>query len=154
MAPVDTRNPRATAVRKKTWQPPNLLPDPNPSDEWDYHWVRVATLGDPDIPNVSVRQREGWIPVRPEEVPEVRTQVAGLDNKGNDKGIVEVGGLMLCKMPKEMAQARSDYYADQARKQEESVDQNLMRESNPRMPISRPEKSTRVSFGRGTRESE
>jgi len=56
MAPVDTRNPRATAVRKKTWQPPNLLPDPNPSDEWDYHWVRVATLGDPDIPNVSVRQ--------------------------------------------------------------------------------------------------
>lgn len=146
----DPRNPRAAEPRKKTWQPPNLLPDPNPKEGWTYRWIRTSTLGEPDVTNVSVRRREGWSPVHPNEVPELMVEVDP-SVKESDKGTIQVGGLMLCKMPKEMADARKEYYENLAHQQQTSVDNNLMRESNPRMPLSAPERHTKVTFGTGTR---
>lgn len=142
--PNDIRNPRAEPARKMTWKPPSLLPDPKPNPDWEYRWVRTHIFGDADHANVSVRAREGWVPVKPEEVPEVAKELVG----AAPKATVEIGGQMLCKMPKEMAEARTEYYANLTRRQEESVDNNLMRESNPRMPLDRPSKRTKVTFGR------
>lgn len=150
MANSDPRNPRATAIRTKTWQPPNLLPDPNPKEGWTFRWIRTSTYGEADVTNVSVRRREGWEAVRPEEVPELMI-AADPTVKENDKGTVQIGGLMLCKMPQEMADARKEYYENLAAQQQTSVDNNLMRESNPRMPMSAPERRTQVTFGRGDR---
>lgn len=156
MATVDPRNPRATPIRKKTWQPPSLLPDPAPSEEWAYRWIATAVNGEEHVTNVSVRLREGWTPVRPEEVPEISTQVTAgnTPNQETDKGVVKIGGLMLCKMPKELAASRKEYYEGITRQQQESVDNNYMRESNPRMPLLRPERTSQVTFGRGPRRTE
>jgi uncharacterized protein YgiB involved in biofilm formation len=64
---------------------------------------------------------------------------------------VEIGGLLLCKISAEKAGAMSDYYNDQAQKQMESVDNNFMRNNDPRMPLFTDRMSTvsRGGFGSG-----
>jgi hypothetical protein len=62
---------------------------------------------------------------------------------------IEIGGLLLCKTPEEFVEQRKDYYANQNQLQAEAVDNNLMRQSDPRMPIFKERKSS-TSFGTGT----
>jgi hypothetical protein len=64
------------------------------------------------------------------------------------KDNVIVGGLMLCKAPVELVRERNDYYQHQAESQIHSVDNNLMRENDPRMPLFHDRK-TKVTFGSG-----
>jgi len=71
-----------------------------------------------------------------------------VDPDGRFKDNIEIGGLLLCKTPEEFVQQQQDYYAEMTRQQTEAVDNNLMRQSDPRMPIFNERKST-TSFGRG-----
>lgn len=137
---------RETSQRKKAWTPASRVPSPNREDGYSYRWVRTATLGQADNTNVSAKFREGWEPVRADEHPELMVQ-SDIDSRF--EGNVEVGGLLLCKNSKENVESRKDYYAEMNRRQIESVDNNFMRENDPRMPLLRPEKRTKVSFGSG-----
>lgn len=139
---------REASARKRLWVPPTLLPDPTPHPDWDFRWVRVSTLGKGDASNVSSRLREGWTPVRAADHPEVQIMT---DPEGRFPDGIEVGGLVLCKAPKELAVDRNAFYVAQARGQMEAVDNTLMRENDPRMPLFK-ERNTEVSrsrFGKG-----
>jgi hypothetical protein len=103
-------------------------------------------MGQSDNPNVSKKFRDGWIPVKVEDHPELKTLS---DINSQFKGNIEQGGLLLCKAPKEKMDARNAHYQEIAKQQMESVDSNYMRENDPRMPLLRPEKSTRTTFGKG-----
>jgi|TARA_E500000318_G_scaffold66936_1_gene61688 hypothetical protein len=147
----NTRTPRSVEkreqeVRNEKWTPPNLLPDPLPKDGWSFKWVRISTQAQEDPMNYSKKLREGWSPVPIEDCPEMEHLV--LDPNPRFKGNVEVGGLLLCRMPEHMAKQRNEHYTNQSRDSMESVDRSLMRESNPRMPINSPERNSRVTFGK------
>ena len=137
---------RERDVRKKAWSRPEVLPSPNPEPGYEFHWVRVSTQGLVDATNVSSKLREGWEPVKASDHPEI-TIVAIEQERFKDT--VVIGGLMLCKAPKEMVEERNTYYNDQAQAQMHSVDNNLMRENDPRMPLFN-ERKTKVTFGNGT----
>jgi hypothetical protein len=137
---------RERTVRKKAWSRPEVLPSPNPEPGYEFHWVRVSTQGLVDATNVSSKLREGWEPVKASDHPEI-TIVAIEQERFKDN--VVIGGLMLCKAPKEMVEERNTYYNDQAQAQMHSVDNNLMRENDPRMPLFN-ERKTKVTFGNGT----
>jgi hypothetical protein len=138
---------RAASERERAWEPPQVLPDPKPQDGYAFRWIRTAILGNADNVNTSKRFREGWEPVRAEDHPELML-VSDQDSKF--KGNIEVGGLLLCKTSEENVQVRNKYYNDMAQRQMESVDQNYMRENDPRMPKLN-ESRTRVSFGVGAK---
>jgi len=106
----------------------------------------VSTQGQVDATNVSSKIREGWEPVKASDHPEI-TMVSVENERFKDN--VVIGGLMLCKAPIEMVEERNDYYNQQAKSQMESVDNNLMRENDPRMPLFN-ERKTKVTFGKGT----
>lgn len=148
---ADKRTPRESETReansrKKTWTPPSVLPEPNKNDGYAYRWIRTASRGNLDNTNVSSKFRQGWEPVRSEEHPEI---TALRDRNSQFQDNIEVGGLLLCKAPTELVDERNAYYKDLAEAQVESVDNNFMRENDPRMPLMKPERSTRVTFGGG-----
>jgi len=136
---------RSTKERPKQWTRPEVLPEPTKEAGYTYRWIRVSMLGQADARNVSSKLREGWEPVRIEEQPQFKMLV---DPDSRFKDNIEVAGLLLCKMPEEMAQQRNDYYAQQSKAQIESVDNNFMRENDQRMPLF-SEKRTSTSFGKG-----
>tara|TARA_R100000544_G_scaffold36859_1_gene26123 strand:- start:35 stop:478 length:444 start_codon:yes stop_codon:yes gene_type:complete len=134
---------RDTKARKKHWVKPEVLPSIEPSPGNTGRWVRVSTLGKTDASNVSSKLREGWEPVKAEEHPEIMT-----DNHERFIGNITQGGLMYCEAPIELVEERTEYYETQAKSQMNSVDNNLMRENDPRMPLFNERKTT-VSFGKG-----
>ena len=136
---------RETKTRTRSWQRPEVLPSPTPQDGYEFHWVRVATQGQVDATNVSSKLREGWEPVRADEYPEMAGKYPTIDD-GQHAGVIGVGGLMLARIPEETVEERTEYYREQTRQQMEAVDQSLMREQHPSMPIHSDRKS-RVSFG-------
>lgn len=138
---------RDSEERPKQWQPPQLLPDPNPEPGFGFRWVRVTSLGLDDPMNISSKLREGWEPVKASEHPEI--QLPGMGSKNRFPDSIEIGGLLLCKIPAEFAAQRDAHYAQQTEGQMAAVDNNFLRENDPRMPLFRERKS-KVSFGRGT----
>jgi hypothetical protein len=148
---AETRTPRDLSSREKTaravYVPPSNLPDPTPEPGYAYRWIATHILGQSNPTNVSRKMREGWEPVKAEDHPEL--MLFGNAKTGN----VEIGGLMLCKMPVERVQARSDYYNRQAQAQMDSVDNHFMRNNDPRMPLFSDKKSTTSrggGFGTGS----
>jgi hypothetical protein len=139
---LDTREKK---TRKQAWKRPELLPDPTPQAGWTFHWVRVSTNGQPDPTNVSAKLREGWEPCKASDHPEI--ELVSIENDRFKDNIV-MGGLMLCKAPKELVEERNAYYKESSEAQIRSVDNNLMRESDPRMPMFN-ERSSKVTFGKG-----
>lgn len=138
---------RDHTARKRAWTRPEVLPTPKPHADWEYHWVRVATRGQADPTNVSLKLREGWEPVKALDHPEI-TMFHTENERFKDNVIM--GGLMLCRAPKEMVEDRNRSYVDADAQQVESVDHSLMRESDPRMPLFN-QRDTKVTFGRGKR---
>jgi hypothetical protein len=136
---------RTTYERPSAWAQPELLPEPDKQAGFDYRWIRVATLNQADPRNLSAKMREGWEPVRIEEQPQFQLLV---DPSSRYKDNIEIGGLLLCKTPSEFVEQRNKHYADQADNQMVAVDNTLMRQSDPRMPIFNERKST-TSFGKG-----
>ena len=137
---------REKTERRRSWKRADILPNPTPEPGWDFHWVRISTRGEADPTNVSTMLREGWEPVKASDHPEI--PVLELD-QGRFKDSIVIGGLMLCKTPSEMAADRNGYFADQATAQIRSVDNNFMRENDPRMPLFHERKSN-VTFGRSS----
>ena len=136
---------RESTQRNKTWTPPQTLPEPKPQPGWVFRYIRTSIMGVADPSNTSAKFREGWEPVKAEDHPELMHMT---DPNSKFKGNVEIGGLLLCKAPAELMQQRDDYYAQQAKAQLQSVDNNFMRLNDERMPLF-SEKKTTVSFGKG-----
>ena len=137
---------RESQTRRKPWSPPSLLDAPTPPEGYIYRWLRESMVGQDDKANMSKRIREGWEPVKAEDHPEFESPMI---DEGKHAGVIGVGGLVLAKMPKETVLERRAYYARLANEQMEAVDNNLMRESNPIMPISNPSRTSKVTFGKG-----
>jgi hypothetical protein len=137
---------RELTGRPKQWMPPELLPEPDKQAGYDYRWIRVSMLGKQDGRNVSTKIREGWEPVKLQEQPQFKLLT---DPTTRFEDGIEIGGLLLCKTPQEFVEQRKAYYANQNQAQAEAVDNNLMRQSDPRMPIFKERKSS-TSFGTGT----
>lgn len=140
-----TQETRETGERAKRWTQPSALPAPEPRDGLSFRWIRTATLGEADNRNVSMRFREGYTPVKAEDHPELMV-LSDVDSRF--KGNIEVGGLLLCSIPTEIVEDRNDQMAQKAKNQMDSVDRNYLRESDPRMPVLKPERSSRTSFGK------
>lgn len=141
------RKTREQDERPKVWQPASLLPDPDQEPGYVYRWIRVASAGKSDGQNLMAKRREGWEPVRIEEQPQF---VGMADPDSRYKDNIEVGGLLLCKAPKELMESRNQYFARKNQAQMDSVDNNFMRESDNRMPLFSEKRST-TSFGSGKR---
>ena len=137
---------RAIYERPTEWSQPELLPEPDKEAGFSYRWVRVSNLNVADPRNLSAKLREGWEPVRVEEQPKFQLLV---DPNSRFKDNIEIGGLLLCKTPTEFVQQRNAHYAKQSQAQTEAVDNNLMRQSDPRMPLFKENKSS-TSFGKGS----
>jgi hypothetical protein len=149
---AENRTPRDNVSRDKqaraVYVPPTALPDPTPEPGYVYRWVATHVLGQAEPTNVSRKMRDGWEPVKAADHPEL--MIVGSAATGN----VEIGGLMLCKMPAERARARDDYYDQQAQNQMESVDNHFMRNNDSRMPLFADRKSSTsrgAGFGSGSK---
>ena len=137
---------RTVMQRPQAWRAPETLPSPDPRPGWKHRWIRISTMGASDPSNISSKLREGYEPCKAEEYPELMLHAT---TEGRFKGNIEVGGLLLCRIPEEFMQQRAEYYAQQSKAQMESVDNNFLRQSDSRMPLF-AEKSSKVSFGSGS----
>ena len=140
---LDTRE---TFARPEAWRPPETLPMPNDRPGWTHRYVRTSTLGTADPSNISSKLREGYEPCKAEDYPELMMHAS---TEGRFKGNIEVGGLLLCRIPSEFMAQRAKYYENLNKSQVDSVDNNFLRENDPRMPLF-SEKRTKVTFGSGT----
>ena len=148
---AENRKPREVETRQQEmrpqqWRPPELLPEPDRQAGFAYRWIRVATLNNSDPRNLSAKIREGWEPCRIEEQPQFALLV---DPNSRYKDNIEIGGLLLCKSPMEFVEQRNAYYKQQSDHQMEAVDNTLMRQNDPRMPLFNERKMT-SSFGKGS----
>ena len=141
---------RETETRRKPWAPPSHLEAPDAPDGYVHRWIRVAMRGEEDKMNVHAKLREGWEPVRADEYPNYEAPVI---DDGKYQGVIGQGGLMLCRIPEETAHERNEYYGGRTREQMTAVDQDLMKEQHPSMPINSSRQS-RVTFGGRERDSE
>lgn len=147
---AEVRKPRELDTREiterpKQWMAPELLPEPDRMPGYVYRWIRVSTLNNADPRNISSKLREGWEPVALEEQPKFQLLA---DPASRFKDNIEVGGLLLCKVPVEFMEQRNEYFAKQTQAQTDAVDANLMRQSDPRMPIFK-ERNSSTTFGKG-----
>jgi hypothetical protein len=143
---TNSRTPRDLETREKNptryvYKPASTLPDPTPDPDYDFFWVAISIAGQDNATNVSQKRRDGWEPVKAVDHPELQVV-------GNKDGNVEIGGLLLCKAPKEMVEGRRQYYAQKAQNQMDSVDNSFMKNNDARMPLFSDRKTT-VSKGGG-----
>tara|TARA_R100000541_G_scaffold35179_1_gene43554 strand:- start:1208 stop:1711 length:504 start_codon:yes stop_codon:yes gene_type:complete len=151
----DVRTSRSADTREKDnrpkiWKMPSALEIPEEAAEQaksqgiTYRWVRESVLGQDDKTNVSKRFREGFVPVKPEEIPGFH-DLPTVDD-GRHAGIIGVGGLILCKIDQDIADQRNEFFEQQTMNQMTAVENDLMREENPSMPIT-TSRSSKVTFG-------
>ena len=140
---------RSKSERPKVWVPPSSLDAPPAPDGFRYRWIRAESVGFQDTKNISGRLREGYELVRSEEVENAADYPVVED--GKYKGVIGVGGLLLAKVPEEIAKQRQDYMTNRHRQRDEAVKNDLMKEQDQRMPIN-VERQSRVTFG-GTKKS-
>ena len=136
-------NTRANSTRRKPWSPPSRLEAPKPPEGYRQRWIRTNIRGEEDQMNVHAKLREGWDPVRADEYPDSDFSTI---TEGKHAGVIGQGGLILARIPEETALERNDYYRGRTRNQMTAVDENLMKESHPSMPIQK-ERQGRVTFG-------
>ena len=135
---------RSKSERPKVWVPPSSLDAPPAPDGFRYRWIRAESVGFQDTKNIASRLREGYALVRAEEV-ENASDYPVLD-EGRYKGVIGVGGLLLAKVPIEIAKQSQEYMTRRHAERSEAVNNDLMREQDKRMPIN-VDRQTRVTFG-------
>jgi hypothetical protein len=135
---------RSKSERPKVWVPPSSLDAPPAPDGFRYRWIRAEVVGYQDTKNITSRLREGYELVRAEEV-ENASDYPVLD-EGRYKGVIGVGGLLLAKVPVEIAKQRQDYMTSRHDDRNDAVENDLMKEQDNRMPIN-VERQSRVTFG-------
>ena len=133
----------APKVQPKVWAPPSYLDTPNAPNGFRHRWVRVEVLGYVDTKNIQGRLRSGYELVRSDEYPEEDFPTIA---DGKYAGVIGHGGLVLTRVPEEIAQQRTEYYARQAQDQQAAIDADLAKEQHKSMPIS-VDRNTRVTFG-------
>tara|TARA_R100000655_G_scaffold27043_1_gene55370 strand:+ start:311 stop:766 length:456 start_codon:yes stop_codon:yes gene_type:complete len=134
---------REKQVRKAHWTPPSTLEAPEAPVGYKHRWIRERVMDYDDKANIYKRQREGYELVRAEDYPDFDAPVI---DEGKNAGVIGQGGLILARIPEEIVNERNDYFREKTSTQMEAVDRDLMKESNPAMPISKDRKS-QVAFG-------
>lgn len=142
-----TADTREKAARRKPWAPPSSLDAPPAPEGFVHRWIRASVMGYDDKKNLSARVREGFELVRADEYPDFEAPTI---QDGRHAGVIGVGGLVLARFPAETREERNAYYGKRTQDQLKAVDNDLMREQHPSMPISN-ERQSRVTFG-GRRE--
>ena len=137
---------RETETRRKPWTPPAMLDTPPPPPGMHYRWIRAEMMGEADKLNIGKRFREGYVPVRPEEIADFGYELPTIDD-GKHAGVIGVGGLILAKIPIEIKLEREAYYRNQTQGEMDSIDAELANESNAIMPIGKPQRKQTVDFG-------
>ena len=149
----DIKTSRASQTREKTsqkkvWTPPSSLDAPPAPDGYHHRWIRAESMGFDDTKNMAGKLRSGYELVRADEYPGSNYPVL---NEGKYKGVIGVGGLLLARIPMELVKARDEYFGKITSDKNKAVEQDLMKEQHPSMPIN-AERQTRVTFG-GTKKN-
>ena len=136
-------------TRNKPWTPPSSLDAPPAPKGFKHRWIRTESIGFMDTGNVSKKLREGWEFVRAEEV---KNQLGDHDypvvQQGQYQGLIGVGGLVLARIPEEIVESRKEYFRNKTSDQMKAVDQDILREQRPEMPVN-INRQSRVTFGGG-----
>ena len=139
---------RVKEEKKKVWTPPSSLDAPPAPDGFRHRWLRAESMGFDDSSNMSAKMRSGFELVRADQYPETDYPTV---QTGKYKGVIGVGGLLLARIPEEIVESRKEYFARQTKDKSDAIDNDLMKEQHPSMPINN-ERQTRVTFG-GTKKS-
>ena len=139
---------RVKEERKKVWTPPSSLDAPPAPDGYKHRWLRAESMGFDDTSNMSAKLRSGYELVRADQYPDANYPTV---QDGKYKGVIGVGGLLLARIPEEIAKSRQEYFAKQTKDKNNAIENDLMKEQHPSMPINN-ERQTRVTFG-GTKKS-
>jgi len=134
---------RVSEKRPQTWTPPSSLDAPPAPDGFRHRWIRTEVLGMDDTKNMSGKLRSGWELVRGDEYPD---QSYATVKEGKYAGVIGVGGLVLARIPEELAKSREAYFNKQTQDREQAVNNDLMKEQHPSMPID-SDRQSRVTFG-------
>ena len=139
---------RSKTERPKKWTPPTSLDAPKPPAGFRHRWIRAEIVGIDDTKNIMGQLRSGWVLVRADEY---EGQDYPVVKDGKYAGIIGVGGLLLARIPEEIAKQRDEYFKKQTEARDEAIDSDLMKEQHPSMPIN-IDRQTSVTFG-GTKKS-
>ena len=139
---------RVKEERKKVWTPPSSLDAPPAPDGYKHRWLRAESMGFDDTSNMSAKLRSGYELVRADQYPDANYPTV---QDGKYKGVIGVGGLLLARIPEEIVESRKEYFARQTKDKSDAIENDLMTEQHPSMPINN-ERQTRVTFG-GTKKS-
>ena len=135
---------RSKSERPKVWVPPSSLDAPPAPDGFRYRWIRAEVVGFQDTKNITGRLREGYELVRAEEIENADDYPVLED--GKYMGVIGGGGLLLAKVPEEIARQRSEYMTNRHQERDEAVANDLLKEQDQRMPIN-VDRQSRVTFG-------
>ena len=134
---------RAKTTKKTVWTPPSSLDAPPAPDGYHHRWIRAETMGFDDTKNMSGKLRSGYELVRSDEYPDTDYPTI---NDGKYKGVIGVGGLLLARISAELVESRKEYFANLTKQKDEAIDNDLLKEQHPGMPID-VDRQTRVTFG-------
>ena len=138
---------RIKQTRKKDWTPPSSLDAPAAPQGYAHRWIRTAIAGFEDVANVSKKLREGWEFVKADTlISEIGPNDYPVISEGKHAGLVGIGGLVLARIPEEILKSRADYFRKITQDRTDAIDQDLMKEQHPDMPIN-IERQSRVTFG-------
>ena len=144
------RNSRTSTVRetrKKQWMPPSSLDAPPAPKGFKHRWIRTETMGQDDTGNVSKKLREGWEFVKAETLlSEIGEHDFPVISEGKHAGLIGIGGLVLARIPEEILKSRAEYFSKITQDRTKAIDQDLMKEQHPDMPIN-IDRQSRVTFG-------
>mgnify|MGYP003627916981 FL=1 len=136
---------REKTERKADWKPPSALDAPEAPIGYKHRWIRESVMEYDDRNNVFKRRREGYELVKAEEYPDFDAPVI---DEGKNAGVIGTGGLLLARVPEEIAEQRDQYFRNKTQAQMDAVDSDWMRENNPNMPKLKPQRNSNVSFGK------
>ena len=139
---------REKTSQKKVWTPPSSLDAPPAPDGYHHRWIRAETMGFDDSKNMAGRIRSGYELVRADAYPGSQYPTV---TEGKYKGVIGVGGLLLAKVPIEIVKSREEYFNNMTQDANDAIENDLMKEQHPGMPIN-SERQSRVTFG-GTKKN-
>jgi len=134
---------RAKTAKKTVWTPPSSLDAPPAPDGYHHRWIRAETMGFDDTKNMAGKLRSGYELVRADEYPDQDYPVL---DQGKYKGVIGVGGLLLARISTELVKSREEYFNNLTKQKDEAIENDLMKEQHPGMPID-VDRQTRVTFG-------
>ena len=134
---------RAKQEKPKVWSPPSALDAPPAPDGYRHRWLRTELMGTEDTKNMSGKLRSGWELVRGDEYPD---DLYPTVDSGKYQGVIGVGGLVLARIPEELAQSREEYFRRMTQDRDEALDNDVLKDQHPGVPINQ-DRQSRVTFG-------